>query len=198
MNDGPTPARLRASNADRERVVEALRAAAADGRLDLAEFEERVDRVYRARTLGELPAALADLLPPDRQPLQLDERPLVAMFTTLRRAGRWVVRPTEPAAAVGGTLELDLREALLVRGHVRMPVLCVFGRVLITVPEGVEVRMRGRSLLGRRTTAVRPPRRADAPVLEVSGFSLLGTVRVRPPRRARGRLPWRRRRAALE
>jgi hypothetical protein len=53
--------RLRASDADREWVVERLGAAAAEGRLDLSEFDERVQMVYAAKTYGELNSVLADL-----------------------------------------------------------------------------------------------------------------------------------------
>src|SRR4051794_37265105 len=52
---------LRASDADRERVAEVLRDALAEGRLDMAEFEERFDATYRARTYGELAPITRDL-----------------------------------------------------------------------------------------------------------------------------------------
>ena len=52
---------LRASDADREQVVERLRHAMAEGRLSGDELEERIDAVYGARTYGELNALLADL-----------------------------------------------------------------------------------------------------------------------------------------
>lgn len=52
---------LRASDADRDATVEALRQAHAEGRLDLDEFEERVGVAYRAKTYGELAAVLRDL-----------------------------------------------------------------------------------------------------------------------------------------
>ena len=43
-----------ASDADRERVVDALRQHCTDGRLTLDEFEERLGEVYAARTLRDL------------------------------------------------------------------------------------------------------------------------------------------------
>jgi Domain of unknown function (DUF1707) len=43
--------KLRASDADRERAVALLRRRHADGRLDLEEFEQRVDKAYAARTV---------------------------------------------------------------------------------------------------------------------------------------------------
>ncbi len=55
-------AHLRATDADRDRVQEVVAAAYADGRLDRAEFDERLHAVATARTLGELPDLLTDLL----------------------------------------------------------------------------------------------------------------------------------------
>ncbi len=56
----PAPA-LRASDADRERVAEALRRHHVDGRLDTDELQERLGRCYAARTTAELAPLLADL-----------------------------------------------------------------------------------------------------------------------------------------
>jgi hypothetical protein len=52
---------MRASDADRERVAEALRRHHLDGRLDTDELQERLDRCYGARTTGDLAPLLADL-----------------------------------------------------------------------------------------------------------------------------------------
>ncbi len=55
---GPQPPErrpaLRASDADRERVVDILRHAAGEGRLDVEELAERVNAAYAIRTLAEL------------------------------------------------------------------------------------------------------------------------------------------------
>ena len=57
--------RLRASDADRERVAGLLRDAYAEGRLSPVEHEERLAEVYRATTYGELVPVLHDLpVPP--------------------------------------------------------------------------------------------------------------------------------------
>src|SRR5699024_10007730 len=87
------PERRRASDSDRDRVLRVLREAAADGRIDLAEFEERSTLVHKARTLGELPGVTADLLPVDEQPVRLDPQPVMGLFTSLSRKGRWVAYP---------------------------------------------------------------------------------------------------------
>ena len=56
-----TEHRLRASDDDRDRLIERLQRHAADGRLSLDEYAERVDRVLVARTHGELAAVVHDL-----------------------------------------------------------------------------------------------------------------------------------------
>lgn len=183
MSEDVSPARMRASNSDRERVSEVLRAAVTDGRIDMEEFEERLDRAQEARTLGDLPEITADLVPAGEQPIQIDPEPMVSWFTTLTRRGRWVALPDEQAGAVLGRTEIDMREALLTHNHHRMTVSTFFGRVVIDVPEGVEVRLNGWSFLGRRSTNARRSAMSNPPVLEIDGFCLFGTVRVRAPRR---------------
>jgi DUF1707 SHOCT-like domain len=58
------PEDMRAGDADREQVLERLRTAHVEGRIDLQEFDERVVATLAARTYGEL-AALTDDLPGD-------------------------------------------------------------------------------------------------------------------------------------
>ena len=54
---------LRAADADREATGERLRRHHAEGRLDSEEFQERIDRCYRAKTVGELEQLVTDLPP---------------------------------------------------------------------------------------------------------------------------------------
>jgi hypothetical protein len=53
--------RIRASDDDRERTVALLREHHAAGRLDADEFNERMDKAYAAKTLGELDELMSDL-----------------------------------------------------------------------------------------------------------------------------------------
>ena len=55
------PPQALAANADRERAVDVLKAGFAEGRLTKAEHDDRVARVYAARTYGELGSLVADL-----------------------------------------------------------------------------------------------------------------------------------------
>jgi hypothetical protein len=60
---GQRRASLRASDADREQFVEALRRHHAEGRLTIEELTERTERAYTARTLGDLDTLATDLPP---------------------------------------------------------------------------------------------------------------------------------------
>lgn len=57
---------FRASDADRERAVELLRAAFVEGRLTNDEYDERVAHAYASRTYGDLTRLIADLPAPPR------------------------------------------------------------------------------------------------------------------------------------
>ncbi|WP_410668584.1 DUF1707 domain-containing protein [Amycolatopsis sp. cmx-4-68] len=54
-------ARIRAADADRERVATAVQTAGSEGRLTLDEVEERLTHVYAARFTDELTGLTADL-----------------------------------------------------------------------------------------------------------------------------------------
>ncbi len=59
----PESAPLRASDRDRDVVLGVLGEAYADGRLTKEEYDERSDQAAGARTLGDLPALIRDLVP---------------------------------------------------------------------------------------------------------------------------------------
>jgi hypothetical protein len=52
---------MRASDGDRDKVAAALREHMAEGRLNLEEFNERLEQVYQSRTYGELAKLTSDL-----------------------------------------------------------------------------------------------------------------------------------------
>jgi uncharacterized protein DUF1707 len=60
--------RIRASDADRERIAARLREHYAEGRLTQEELDERIDATLSARTYGELRQVLADLPEPGMAP----------------------------------------------------------------------------------------------------------------------------------
>jgi hypothetical protein len=72
---------LRASHADRDQVIDALKSAFVQGRLDKDDFDARVGRAFAARTYAELSAVTAGLpagpavAPPPGQPALARARP---------------------------------------------------------------------------------------------------------------------------
>lgn len=82
---------MRASDADRDRVTEALREHAAQGRITMDELHERIDATYAARTIGELQAITADLPEEDLYALPVpatrSHPPVFPGQTTLDRFG---------------------------------------------------------------------------------------------------------------
>lgn len=73
MDDERVPeGRMRASDADRDACAERLATALSEGRLDLAEYERRLDEAMSAVVVGQLRALTADL-PEPPPPAQRDE-----------------------------------------------------------------------------------------------------------------------------
>jgi hypothetical protein len=187
------PSDLRASDDDRERVVEVLAASVGDGRLTLEEHSHRVQRAYQARTLGELAALTSDLVSPAGQPLRLDDsRTVTAFFATVQRDGRWVVPDRLTVTAVGGQVILDMREALLQGMHTVLHATLVGGQLHLVVPERVRVvhiRSRQPGRVQPDLAALPAPTPAGPPLIEVRSFTVAGRVHVHAPRRGGAR--WR-------
>src|SRR2546423_7151070 len=89
---------LRASDEEREQTADALRRHYAAGRIHADEFEERVDRAYRAKTRGDLDALVIDL-PSDR-----GGRAIKRMREANRRA--WRAHATSYVAVNGGLVAI--------------------------------------------------------------------------------------------
>ena len=167
--------------------------ALADGRISHDEYSERMSAALSARTLGDLAGLTTDLAAAEHQPVQVyGGQPVAALFSTVKRGGRWVVPHTVTCVAVGGEVVLDLREALLQDRHVVLNVYAVFGRIRLVVPSGVEVVMNGTEILGRQrgATARRVPTSSEIPVIEVRGYLAASEILARTPPRPRRWLRW--------
>lgn len=192
----PTPRDLRASDADRERVIALLNEAAGDGRLTLSEHSERAERAYSARTLGELAALTTDLAEASAQPIRLDGRkPIAGIFGKERRDGRWVVPDRLGVTAIFGEVVLDMREAVLQSRRITLLATVLGGTLQLIVPEGVVVEVTGSGATGTKSRNGSPPPPEQTPVIEVRAFSFAGRVKVVRPRKPRWRGPLNRRRS---
>lgn len=190
MSARQAPRDLRASDADRDRVLAMLAEAVSDGRLTPDEHAERVQRACTARTLGELADLTTDLVVASAQPVRLDGgRVISGIFGPAKRDGRWVVPETLTVTAMLGEVELDVTQAILQSRHVQLHATVIGARLLLIVPDGVSVVVNTPMLLGRKRGGTPLPAGAETPVIEVKGMVLGGEIIVRtPPKPRRFRL----------
>jgi Domain of unknown function (DUF1707)/Cell wall-active antibiotics response 4TMS YvqF len=195
----PPPTALRASDADRDRVADILREALAEGRLTADEHAERVDGVYRAKTVGELEPLIQDLPVDGARPFEparsaapagpapgavppVADENLVAVFSSTVRRGRWRVGRRTHVYAIFGSVEIDLSEALFEYQQVMIKAVSVFGSVEIHVPENISLRGTGGGVLGNFEVDTLDSPEPDAPVVFVDGIAVLGAIEARPKR----------------
>jgi len=185
-------AAVRASDAERDRTVETLRAAAADGRLTLEELAERLESALVAKTQDALDPLTADLPEPAAaaEPSRGGSRWIVGIMGGGDRKGRWRIASRCTVVNVMGGADLDLRDALIDSTETVITVYSLMGGSDIVVPEGVEVELGGFALMGANDLEVEGPRpRPGAPVVRVRAFSLMGGTDVKSkPGRRRGHL----------
>jgi hypothetical protein len=204
--------RMRASDADREKVAGILRDAYAEGRLTHSEYDERLTEVYQAMTYGDLIPVMRELpvppgtlavpvnhgldLPvatPATAPMirpsmssQSDVSP-VAIFGEVKREGAWTVPSEFNATCIFGGGMLDFTQAVLTSSETVLTAVCLFGGLEIVVPEGMVVRSEAVGIFGGvnvASTATIP----GAPVLVIKGAAIFGGIDVKlpkPPKRGR-------------
>jgi hypothetical protein len=201
----PEPPELRASDAEREQAVEALRHAVSEGRLDVEELDERVSSAYTVRTRSELELLVADVStavigtghgsrPATRtgSGIVVREGPggtrrIVSVMGGHDRSGRWRVASRVSVINVMGGSDIDLNDAELSGRETVLRVISVMGGGEIRVPEGIEVEVSQFALMGGNDVRLGdelPP--SGGPVIHVRLISIMGGVSVR-----RGRKPTR-------
>ncbi|TCC56470.1 DUF1707 and DUF2154 domain-containing protein [Kribbella pittospori] len=192
-------ARLRASDTDRDQVVDVLREALMSGRLTQDEHAERLEQTLQAKTLGELEPITSDLVIPggttplpspmaqpvtSNSPVPIEEPAnpqdsfdtMLAIFGGGERTGRWRVKRRTNAVAVFGGHDLDMTDAVFEGREVTIWAFAVFGGIDITVPEGVTVRNEGVGIFGGFGARGSDDPHPDAPVVVVKGLALFGGV----------------------
>jgi len=152
------PPALRASEAEREQVVNVLREAAGDGRLDVDELDERLRLAYAAQTRAELGLLIADVtVSPvavaSSHRITVREGPsctrmLVSIMGGNDRSGCWRLARTCTVVNVMAGSELDLNQVELSGPLTTLNVLSVMGGSEIRVPDGVEIRVSKLALMG--------------------------------------------------
>jgi hypothetical protein len=191
---------MRASDSDRDRVAEALREAAAEGRLSMEELDERLDQVFASKTYAELVPITADLPSSGTNPAnavalvsapqginryggQPSGNVAVAIMGGFSRKGDWVAPAELTAVAIMGGGEIDLRDARFAEHTVTITAITIMGGIEITVPQDANVEVNGIGIMGGFDHAAAGRGTADGPRIVVNGFAFWGGVEVkrRPP-----------------
>ncbi|WP_214417187.1 DUF1707 SHOCT-like domain-containing protein [Sphaerisporangium fuscum] len=201
---------MRASDAEREAVVERLRQASVDGRLTLSELTERTEAAYLAVTHAELAQITADLpggpafapesappayRPAPPAPMGRARRWYVAVMGDTKRRGKWRVDQEIGAVAVMGDVTIDLREAEVRSNEVDIVATCVMGDIKIIVPDGVDVDLSGMAIMGdKKVDVLEAPPGQNVPVVRVRAYVVMGDVKIIGDSRAepikRGLFAW--------
>ncbi len=192
----PEPHELRASNTDRERVAKILHDAMAEGRLTVSELEERLDKVYAAKTFGELEPVTRDLPVPRPRPTGVaqpraitppDNRvggraitsSAIAVMSGTERKGEWIVPPTFTAFALMGGVELDLTQARFEEPETTIQAFALMAGIDITVPDDITVHVTGVGFMGAFEDHARVTGPPGAPVVKITGFAMMAGVDVK-------------------
>ncbi|MEU1789210.1 DUF1707 domain-containing protein [Streptomyces sparsogenes] len=186
---------MRASDAERERIAEALREGVAEGRLTMEEFEERLDAAYRARTHAELEPLVQDLPVPGRPaaagPAPAAEggwagrigstptsRTGIAVMSGFQRKGRWTVPRRFTSFVFWGGGEIDLREARFEDRDTVIRCFAIMGGIQVTAPPDLDVHVGGVGILGAFDNSGSGEGSPDSPRVTVTGLALFGGVAV--------------------
>jgi hypothetical protein len=186
---------LRASNVEREAAASQLQDAFAEGRLDDAEFDERMRAALTARTHAELDAVLTDLPAvagvSGARPAPVSGvapgRLAVAYKGTVRRAGRWRVPERYTTVVYKGSGLFDLRAAELLSPVTTIRAVAYKSRITVLVPPGVRVEMTGFGIdQGPDDLDGGVALAPDAPIVHIRGVGYKGTIETlsRPAERA--------------
>ena len=156
--DPPSSLPLRASDADRDRVIEVLHAAVADGRLAQAEFGERLDAALAARTIHALAPLTADLIAaPGSSALTLPSAgtpadPAAELITIkekhgpVRREGRWTLPHRLRLRTAWCNVMLDLTNAVRSGPELIIELRVRGGNVQLVLAPGMVVDANGLSV----------------------------------------------------
>ena len=170
---------MRASDADRDRVMEVLRVAAVEGRLTPDELEERLEAALSSRTLGELAALTADLVAVPSVPdvtrtraedmVRIDQR-----GGSVRRTGRWVVPQRLELRSSWCDVWLDFTDAVIPHDTLRLDLNMRGGSLVLVAGPGLVVDAEALTLR-YADIRIRPATEPGAPV--VLRVQLVGRMR---------------------
>jgi hypothetical protein len=178
-------ASTRAADTDRIQVAQLLTDAAAQGRLQMSDYEDRLTRAYAARTYAELDSLRSDLIgssvgaPGGGAGKPAPSMLLLAIMSAFERRGRWNVPKKLTTFALWGGGVIDLRYADFTSTEVDIHACSIMGGQTILLPPEVNVEIHGHGVMGGFDHHVTGEGTPGAPTVRIRGFSLWGGVGIK-------------------
>ena len=178
-------ATTRAADTDRIQVAQLLTDAAAQGRLQMSDYEDRLTRAYAAKTYDELERLRSDLLGSSVSPQRggackpAPSMLLLAIMSAFERRGRWNVPKKLTTFALWGGGVIDLRYADFTSPEVEIHATSIMGGQTILLPPEVNVEIRGHGVMGGFDHHVAGDGTPGAPTVKIRGFALWGGVGIK-------------------
>jgi hypothetical protein len=181
----------RATDADRERAANVLRASGANGQLSVEELDQRVEAAYAARTRGELERLVEDLGGTRDRPADVPVRPgeggthwVVSVMGGSDRKGRWRVGRSCTVVNVMGGSDLELNDAEFAADVVEMRIFSLMGGADVWIPEGLDLEVSEFAFMGGNEVKIGEARPGDGgPLLRLQLVSIMGGTTVRRGRK---------------
>ena len=199
--DLPPAANIRVGHRERDAVVAALQEAAGDGRLSMAELDDRLDAALQAKTYADLDVLVADLsvelpsraltsaLPQAQRPPSAgysreDPLRLDGGMSSEKRGGLWTVPPFMLINQGLGSVKLNCLEATPAAQLIEIEVIGGAGSIVLVLPEGwaVDADRLSKSWGSKSVDVPREPA-PGKPLLLIYGALGLGSFKVRSANR---------------
>jgi hypothetical protein len=189
---------IRIGDRERDAVAAVLQEAAADGRLSMAELDDRLDAALQAKTHADLDPLVADLSVevPSQQsagtsqaqrprsagysredPLRLD-----GGMSSEKRQGVWTMPPFILINQGVGSVKLNCLEATPAAQVIEIEVVGGAGSIVLVLPDGwaVDADRLSKSWGSKNVKVPREPA-PGKPLLVIYGSLGMGSLKVRPP-----------------
>ena len=199
--DLPPAANIRVGHRERDAVAEVLQEAAGDGRLSMAELDDRLEAALQAKTYADLDPLVADLSvelpshalsssrpqaqrPPSAGYSREDPLRLDGGMSSEKRGGVWTVPPFMLINQGLGSVKLNCLEAKPAAQLIEIEVIGGAGSIVLVLPDGwaVDADRLSKSWGSKSVDVPREPA-PGKPLLLIYGALGLGSFKVRSANR---------------
>ena len=183
----------------REKALKQLEYNFAHGYLEVEEFETRLELALNTSLLQDLTRITSDLSPVPVDPKESDitsdinvnsgrvrpEELFLGILSGIDRKGAWRPARKNRVFALLGGVDLDFTKAVLPPGVTEVEFLCLMGGLDITVPEGINIEVKGIPIMGGIDKKVSDQHYPGQPTLKIQGIAVMGGVDIKYPKRRR-------------